>query len=74
MRKHLGRGESATLGKETANVYLFLYTFARPVMNLVDNINHTEKEMLTNLVQGPLFAKGGRESLFRTGRGWGELS
>jgi hypothetical protein len=51
MRKHLGRGESATLGKETANVYLFLYTFARPVMNLVDNINHTEKEMLTNLVQ-----------------------
>ena len=41
-------------------------TFAIPVMNLVDDINHIGNEMFTNLVQGPVFGGGGRESLLRT--------
>ena len=55
-----GEESSPTLGKETASVFfLKKCTFAIPVMNLVDDINHTGNEMFTNLVQGPVFGGGG---------------
>jgi hypothetical protein len=55
MRKDPGRGESADTWQR--NCCFVSCTFAIPVMNLVDDINHTGNEMFTNLVQGPVLVE-----------------